>query len=237
MTPPPFVGNDVVDLDDPRTRGKHADARFTARVLSPSELAVLASSPEPREELWALWAAKEAAYKVLSKLLGEPPVFEHAAFEAAWDAEDGPAWRAGAVSYRGRRVPVEVALVGSVVHAVSTSGPPPSAAVTTLEPLPPTPGGPREVPAELLARFTRAEADAIHSVASAVVRLGARAELARLLGVEEGLLEIVCDPGVTGRRPPRARLRGSAAPADVSLSHHGGWVAWALLAGGAAARG
>ena len=63
------------------------------------------------------------------------------------------------------------------------------------------------------------------------MRLGARAALSTALGVEEGRLEIVCAPGATGRRPPRVLLDGSPAAADVSLSHHGNWIAWAILLG------
>lgn len=69
----------------------------------------------------------------------------------------------------------------------------------------------------------------MHSFPSAAVRMLARAALAETLGAHEGDVEIVCDPGVTGRRPPRVFLRGEPAPCDVSLSHHGRWVAWALL--------
>lgn len=82
---------------------------------------------------------------------------------------------------------------------------------------------------ELLARLSPAEADAVHSRASAAVRLAARATLADLLGVEEGRLEIVCAPGRAGQRPPSVRLDGGPAPADVSFTHDGRWLAWSVL--------
>jgi len=81
---------------------------------------------------------------------------------------------------------------------------------------------------ELLRRFTPREADAIHSLASAAVRLGARRALAARAGVEEHRLQIVSRPGTTGRRPPFVLLDGREAPADVSLSHAGAWIGWAL---------
>jgi hypothetical protein len=84
---------------------------------------------------------------------------------------------------------------------------------------------------DLMGRFTDREADAVRSVESAAVRLGAREDVARLLGVSEQRVEIVCDPGPAGRRPPRVLLDGSAATADVSLSHDGGWIAWAIWVG------
>jgi hypothetical protein len=82
---------------------------------------------------------------------------------------------------------------------------------------------------ELRGRFTERELDAVYSLQSAAVRLGARADLARALDVEERRLEIVCDPGPTSQRPPRVMLDGARARADVSLSHDGRWIAWVLL--------
>ena len=75
------------------------------------------------------------------------------------------------------------------------------------------------------------ERDAVYSHQSAAVRLGARADLARALAVDEERLEIVCDPGPTGRRPPRVLLNGLRTAADVSLSHDGQWIAWVIWTG------
>jgi len=56
-----------VDLSDPRNRGKSRDHRFTQRAFRPSERDRIAGSENPDREMWTLWAAKEAAYKALSK--------------------------------------------------------------------------------------------------------------------------------------------------------------------------
>lgn len=63
----PCVGNDVVDLGDPENIGKSGDRRFCRRVFNTAELALIAAFPEPDTLLWALWAAKEAAYKAISR--------------------------------------------------------------------------------------------------------------------------------------------------------------------------
>ena len=75
--------------------------------------------------------------------------------------------------------------------------------------------------------FTDRERDAVYSRESAAVRVGARGDLATLLGVSEERIEIVCSPGPTSQRPPRVLLDGEQAEADVSLSHDGSWIAWA----------
>lgn len=222
------VGNDVVDLRDPRTYGKPDNARFVERVLADGERAVLTRAVDRAAELWAFWAAKEAAYKVVSKLRGSPPVFAHASFSVTW-LDAGPDRRRGSVAYEQLEIPVAVTLRGSMIHAVATSG------AAAAEPLLGTerldaPHAEWGTSLEaLLPRFTPREADAVHSLPSAAVRLSARKALADLLAVDESALEIVCDPGVTGRRPPRVFLNGRPAPADVSLSHHGSWIAWAAL--------
>ncbi|MHB1191630.1 MAG: 4'-phosphopantetheinyl transferase superfamily protein [Longimicrobiales bacterium] len=228
MKPCSAVGNDIVDLCEPRTEGKHSDPRFVARVLGERERAVLAQAEDPAVALWAFWAAKEAAYKVASKLRGTPPVFVHAAFCVAW-TESGPARWEGRVAYEELDIPIVAVRSGTMIHAVAVSGAEIGSALPGAELLdaPAEAWGARL--AELLPSFTKREADAVHSLPSAAVRIRARAALAEVLAAREADVEIVCDPGVTGRRPPRVLLRGVPAPADVSLSHHGRWVAWTVL--------
>ena len=77
------IGNDVVDLQHPRCRTRPPDDRLPRRILSSAEQAWLQEAPdEPGRlrRLWSLWAAKETAFKVVSKLRGTPPVFRHRAF-------------------------------------------------------------------------------------------------------------------------------------------------------------
>jgi hypothetical protein len=165
---------------------------------------------------------------VASKLLGTPPVFAHAAFMVTWRDREPDGWT-GYVAYEALEIPVVVTRSRAVIHSVAAFGAEVGSALSGIELL----GDPRETwsarLAELLPRFTAREADAVHSLPSAAVRIRARTALATLLAAEEADVEIVCDPGATGRRPPRALLRGIPATADVSLSHHGSWIAWAVL--------
>lgn len=219
----PWVGVDVVDLGDGRTLAKHEDARFLERVLAPEERSRLRAATDPRGELWGMWAAKEAAYKVASKLLGEPPVFAHAAFVVDWDPATAREGRFGTVTWGDLSFHVRGWWSDDEVHVVAASTPPAELPWPSVHPL-----GVEPLEA-LLPLLSPREAEAVHSAASASVRLKARLALALALGVEERRVEIVCDPGVTGRRPPRAWLDGAPAPADLSLSHHGRWLAWAVI--------
>ena len=89
----------------------------------------------------------------------------------------------------------------------------------------PVPHDPLDV---LLTRLSQPERAAVHSRGSALVRLLARRALAHALEAEEARVAVICGQGSKGRMPPEALLDGLPAPADVSLSHHGRWLAWAI---------
>jgi hypothetical protein len=63
----PPVGNDVVDLKHPENQGKIRDDRFLGRVFTAEERGRIAVAARPETFLWARWAAKEAAFKVISR--------------------------------------------------------------------------------------------------------------------------------------------------------------------------
>jgi len=263
------VGNDVVDLERSRTAGRAKDARFVTRVLDVEEQEAVRAASEPDVELWCHWAAKEAGYKVISKLLGSPPPFVHRAFKVAWsegsrgaasDALAGPSAepiaagpgreaatdagtavaveiRRGTVGWEGRNAEVSVARLAGGVHAVAFAVREPARDAVGVEIVPRVelldePAAPWAGSLdELRSRFTEREADAVYSLASAAVRLGARGDLAARLGVSERRVAIVCGPGRSGRRPPRVFLDGGPVEADVSLSHDGRLIAWAIWVG------
>jgi len=62
------IGNDIVDLTTPENRGKSGDRRFRARVCTAAEADWIDASPSPDTALWMLWAAKESAFKAALKL-------------------------------------------------------------------------------------------------------------------------------------------------------------------------
>lgn len=222
----PVVGNDVVDLSRPRTRGRAGDRRFVERIFAASERDSIAAAGDPDIEVWRFWAAKEAAFKVVTKLLGAPPPFAHAAFVVE------PAGSSRA-SVRWDDLLVPVALTGGWeeggIHAVAWGGEgsAPDRAPFLAGGTARLDGGAR-IP---LDRFTERECRALHSPQSAWVRLHARTHAARLAERPESEVEIVCPEGPPGRTPPSVYVggrRGGEEGWDVSLSHDGPLLAWML---------
>jgi len=103
------VGNDVVDLDDPAIAQTHQRERFVARVCSAPELQLMAASDDPKRLLWSLFAAKEAAFKALSK--NGPLVFAHRRFVVSADLRS--------VSYDHQVLWLRVDVEGPCVHAIA----------------------------------------------------------------------------------------------------------------------
>ncbi|MEQ1857986.1 MAG: 4'-phosphopantetheinyl transferase superfamily protein [Longimicrobiales bacterium] len=229
-----FVGNDVVDLTNDRTEGRGGDERFIGRVFDVEEQSGIRGAGSSDLELWSRWAAKEAGFKAISKALGAPPPFVHRAFKVHWSASFDRSQgvvREGTVRYGELVAQITVELRPGAVHAVAISAAASRRGIR-VEPRVVTidePGSRWSHGLDELKRsFTPQELDAVYSRESAAVRIGARADLATRLEVKEDRLEIVCAPGATSQRPPRVLLDGREAPADVSLSHDGPWLAWAI---------
>lgn len=191
------VGNDVVDLADPETRLCGLHPRWGERVFCATERKALEASRSRHRLHWALWAAKESAYKARKRLELEA-VFSPKEFEVELSplpTTGGGGVAVGRVLHRGDVFGLEVRLDGGSVHAVATSE--------------------DETGARLLWKVERARGEP----GFAARRLAAIA-IGSALGLDPAGLQIV-------RRPPVATFRGHPIEVGVSLSHHGRFVAFA----------
>ena len=240
MPPRWHLGNDIVDLTDPRHMGKSGEERFLQRVFSEEEREDIRSSRNPDRALWARWAGKEAAFKTISKSQGTPPVFIHSLFEVTLFRERGPIaetkvpsdppmTRFGHVRYEDVVLPLRIEAAGTAFHAVTWTPSP-------AQEVPPFFWGSSQIAEKdqawrevLRPAFTALEWACVSHRASALARLAARSSLATTLGVDEEGLEIGCGEGKPGRRIPKVFFEGEEAPVDLTLSHHGRLLAWAFL--------
>jgi len=209
-----LVGNDVVDLHGPESRPEALHPRFDLRVFTPGEREALSASTSAHPLRWTLWAAKESAYKVAKKL--DPAVrFLPRDFVVEQIAEG----RALVMHATG---PFDVRLYRTDrwVSAVATPKAANAAAVAVAHPSRtrgPFSAGPISTAVERLATHG---ADP-----SRTVRDFARAALASRMNLPPGQVRIAADRGI-----PVAFGRDRRLPVDLSLSHHGRFVAWAWVA-------
>jgi phosphopantetheinyl transferase (holo-ACP synthase) len=206
-----MVGNDVVDLADPQCLPMGTHPRFDQRVFAPAERRWIRTSLAPARTRWMLWAAKESAYKVVRKLdptvtfapvrfVVQPPRLETEVDSPSVSDQQAGAPVAGTVTCAGRRVSFRVVACGDALHVVATSD--------------------EDCNSTVLAAVVESGADA----PGVEVRRVAADAIAARLGVAADELRIV-----RPERIPRLQRRGAPLPIDLSLSHHGRFVAFAAL--------
>jgi phosphopantetheinyl transferase (holo-ACP synthase) len=201
-----LVGNDVVDLHDRESRSEALHPRFDIRVFAADEREALRASSSAHPLRWTLWAAKESAYKVAKKL--DPAVRFLPRDFVVRGVGEGQAvvmHETGPFDVQLHRTDQWVSAVATrtVANARSTRGP--------------VDGGPVSSGIEHLGTHG---ADP-----SRTVREFARAALALRMNLPPGQIRIATDRGI-----PVALWRDRKLPVDLSLSHHGRFVAWAWVA-------
>jgi len=63
----PAIGNDIVDLFDSDSLGVLQNTRFIERVFTPQEIHFIQTNSFKEKTAWAIWAAKEATFKALTR--------------------------------------------------------------------------------------------------------------------------------------------------------------------------
>ena len=195
-----IVGNDVVDLE---LMGEPSEG-FVARVLAPEER----RAPPTAADVWRLWAAKEAAFKILARRDRRLP-FVHARFVV--DVE------AGLVRHPRGEVRVRWGQHGAALGCVGWQG---AGACTTAV-------ATAEEAEAAAAGFTLSarEASGVTGLLSVAVRLLAKNLLCRRLGRSWTDVELLRP----GAGPPEVWLGGAPAPdIGISLAHDGRFVACAV---------
>lgn len=236
----PPLGNDVVDLKHPENQGKSRDGRFLGRVFTVEERDHIARAARPDTLLWALWAAKEAAFKVVSR--DDPAVIStpkryHIMLDAQHerrnmsgaDAAADPVTSVGGgdpgkvfCSQKIRETPFTgraITPLGEVaLRIVATDDYVHALAAETVSDLD-----------RVFQRVDPMEADGDHGAASAFVRRALLVEIADRLDCLYGELSIGKEP--RGPGAPFVLHRGRPLSIDVSLSHDGRFSAFAFIIG------
>ncbi len=241
------VGIDVVDCFERRMQSKATYERFVDRVFTELEADRIRNAHSPDLVLWMMWAAKEAVFKAETVSMGEPPVFDHSAFEVTVPDHvlrlpypkkmDPPAWQPAAVGHvlrNGVEAPVEWSVIGGVACLTppdSLSGVQQRIGVERLSDAAARMGVPADLDALVEAHFHQTEARAMRSLPSGMVRLAARRAAVELMQIDADRIRIVTPPGPAGRTPPHLEVDGEReARLSLSISHHGDRIAWIVRA-------
>jgi len=199
----PPVGNDIVDLAAPGNAGKSGDNRFLGRVFTGEERGLIVDAACPDAILWALWAAKEAAYKAVSR--GDPSVCsiprQYRVFlEEGHTAGTAP-FLTGKVITPGGELALRISLEEDRVHALAAGS---EAALDRL--------------------CWHVEDVDVTCDSSVFIRKRLIREIARSLDCIVSDLCIVKEPG--NFCAPRVLLRGLLLTKEISLSHDGRFAAF-----------
>jgi hypothetical protein len=205
-----FIGNDIVDLTDPGNIGKSRDDRFLQRVFTRPERERIAAAGEPDAVMWALWAAKETAYKVVRKmnpLVASTPRLYPVVMSPG---DQGPT-RPGMVCGPHGPVFIRVSVDAGYVHCIGS---------TTPDML--------DYILWSVERLSPAKEGGDHDPSMAVRRYAGR-RLAALLHASAADIAIRRCQDNHGLGQPRPYLKGKPAPFDLSFSHDGAFVAYAMI--------
>ncbi len=203
----PPVGNDVVDLKHPENQGKSKDDRFLGRVFTAEERDRIAGAARPDTLLWALWAAKEAAFKVVAR--DDPSV---ASTPRKYDIRIDPSTvpeeclTGRVITPRGEAA-LRIAVTDEYVHALS------AAKASDLD--------------DIFQRVDRVDVVEDPAKVSVFVRRQLLSEIAHCLDCPLGELSIGKEP--LGSGAPFVLRRGQPLAVDISLSHDGRFTAFAFM--------
>ena len=209
-----FVGNDIVDLTMQYAREKTADTRFIERVLSASERHCLEYHGTTAGLLWAFWAAKETAYKVIQKLHGNvssaPRRYDVRLDQIPEVTASEPHAVSGVVETPYSPVFIRITVCDDFIHCIGVSE-----------------------EAAFLDSIIAGIGPVIDTLSphgdSQCVRQLARHHLSSVLNQDVRSINITRTKDIRGITPPVVFIGGERSTIDLSLSHDGNLAAYAFF--------
>jgi phosphopantetheine--protein transferase-like protein len=209
------VGNDIVDLKNPEAMGKSADTRFVQRILNPDEQQIVLNSDHADRLLWSFWAAKESAYKAVSKSFPDVSSAPRR-YPVILDSGKASGTLSGIVDTPHGAVVVKLNFNEDFVHCIGTSGPEDSlkSIIYGMDRI-----SPEKIPG----------VDSISEKESLFARNLAKKHIASCLQVNEQDVQIIRHKKQNRIDPPMIYTNGKKKNMDLSLSHDGRFGAFAFL--------
>ncbi len=241
-----IVGNDIIDLGESLPSNKSQDPRFLRRVFTPNEQQLILVSSNPELQLWFFWAAKETAYKIISKIK-TPPIFSHKLFQVTIKSN---------VNLSESKQRLDIIYDNYIIQAIGiwdknklhvagylntkysqsqtheTHGHGIDLALleqqtkTQLYCLTENDITYWSEQNNLDLHFSKTEQESINHTASATAKYKLKQDLAQKLGWDIKKLEVIRPSLNKKMHPPFLLYHGKKTNIDISLSHHGEWVGW-----------
>jgi hypothetical protein len=205
--------------------GKSRNTRFVNRVFTPDEQRQIFNSPHPDTVLWALWAGKETAYKIVRKFHPEAPAVPQF-YEVKLVPEDEykhpdityPAYRVrlpGIVHEPCGKIHIRSFVTDNYVHCIGTAD-----SIEALDTLIWQVN--RINPASRISR----------DYESMCVRDALKRHLSAYIDQCPEEIDIRREKDSRGMGPPFVYINGRKAALDISLSHDGRFTAHAFVING-----
>lgn len=207
------VGNDIVDLTTRGTAGRAKDKRLVDRILTDDEKSQLFSRKEsPDIFLWAFWAAKETAFKAVNKSF---PDISSAPRRYPVELGRHPLKSkiSGCVQTPAGSVAVTLFIRDTHIHCIGTTG--------SLKNLDRVICGAKRIDSESGEPF-------LPDQQSLWVRKFAKEKIAHCLDMDTSNIDIHRSGQKKESGPPVLRFNNQESGMDISLSHHGRYVAFAV---------
>jgi phosphopantetheinyl transferase (holo-ACP synthase) len=210
-----------VDLLGSGNIGRYKDWRFIERVFTSSEQKRISDYPCPDGMLWALWAGKEAAYKVVKKLFPEMPfsprTYEVDLYGCGYSGEKDGVSKGGRYFKGSAGTPkwfidIEVIITSDFIHCLGVYG---------------EPRGGKTIIWGIDNIYQKQQTGNCNDE-SLLVREAARKSIASYLNCNPERIEIRRKQKMSNLGPPFVYFDGKPAEIDVTLSHDGRYVAYAF---------
>ena len=210
-----------MDLNDPHNMGKSRNLRFVNRVFTLSEQELIFDSAKPDTMIWALWAGKVSAYKIIKKCYpyasSAPRLYEvhldrgdenrnSADFPAAGSTISG------FVDTPHENVHIKIFITSDYVHCIGTT--------SSLEEID-----------SLVWHVDRISPDSelLSDYESTFVRKALKRHLLAYCNRDKKDIDIKREKGPHSLGPPFVCFNGKPAELDISLSHDGLFTAYAFV--------
>ena len=200
--------------------GKGRNTRFINRVFTPNEQRQIFNSPHPDATLWALWAGKETAYKIISKrnsVSSSPRLYEARLSRTERPERPDSCFSegkalSGLVDTPHGTCYIQVIITGDYIHCIgnSVSSEAMDSVIWRVDRIDPFSG----------------DAPDFESMA---VRKALKKHLSASCNKSTEDIEIRRAKGPRGLGPPFVYINGRQSDIDISLSHDGRFAAYAFV--------